>query len=223
MIIELYDTSYIPRRVFCIGRNYRAHAEELNNAIPDSPVVFIKPTSSLIPKNSIIPMPSHGQDLHYEAELVILVGQEGRPQNLDDTRRFIEGFSIGLDLTLRDVQSGLKKKGLPWEKAKGFDGSAPLGTFTSYNPEIDLADISFTCEVNGEIRQQGNTGNMLFSIPILLMELSKIWVLKPGDLIFTGTPEGVGPLHSGDSISVSCDLVGTYSWTVGRVSDPACV
>jgi 2-keto-4-pentenoate hydratase/2-oxohepta-3-ene-1,7-dioic acid hydratase in catechol pathway len=214
MIIELYDTSYIPRRVFCIGRNYRAHAEELNNAIPDTPVVFIKPTSALIPKNSVITMPTHGQDLHYEAELVVLVGQEGRPQTLEDTRRFIEGFSLGLDLTLRDVQSELKKNGLPWEKAKGFDASAPLGTFASFTPEIDLNNISFTCEVNGELRQQGNSGNMLFSIPTLLMELSKIWTLKPGDLIFTGTPEGIGPLHSGDSISVSSDLIGSYTWNV---------
>jgi 2-keto-4-pentenoate hydratase/2-oxohepta-3-ene-1,7-dioic acid hydratase in catechol pathway len=214
MIIELYDTSYIPRRVFCIGRNYRAHVAELNNTVPESPVVFIKPTTSLIPKNSIITMPSHGNDLHYETELVVLIGQEGRPENPEDTHRFVEGLSLGLDLTLRDVQSGLKKKGLPWEKAKGFDGSAPLGTFVSYKPGIDLGNISFTCEINGEERQQGNTGNMIFSIPTLLMELSRIWVLKPGDLVFTGTPEGVGSLHSGDTITVNSELVGPFTWTV---------
>jgi 2-keto-4-pentenoate hydratase/2-oxohepta-3-ene-1,7-dioic acid hydratase in catechol pathway len=214
MIIELYDTSYIPRRVFCIGRNYRAHAEELNNAIPDSPVVFIKPTTSLVPNNSVITIPAHGKELHYEAELVVLIGQEGRPKTPGDTRRFIEGFSLGLDLTLRDVQSDLKKKGLPWEKAKGFDGSAPLGTFVSYKPQIDLDNISFTCDVNGEERQRGNTGNMLFDIPALLLELSRIWVLKPGDLIFTGTPEGVGPLYPGDSITVTSELAGPFTWTV---------
>ena len=216
MIIELRDTTYIPRRLFCIGRNYVAHAEELGNVVPDSPVVFLKPPTCLVPHGSPITLPAHGSDLHFETEIVVLIGTEGRARNPQDALKFVEGLSLGLDLTLRDVQSALKSKGLPWEKAKAFDGSAPLGSFVPLDNASVLDDISFACDVNGERRQNGNTARMIFSIPTLITEISTIWTLKPGDLIFTGTPEGVGPLHAGDSITISNKHIGSYTWEVKK-------
>ena len=214
MIIELFGTTYIPRRLFCIGRNYVAHAEELGNLVPESPVVFMKPPTCLVPRGAPISLPGHGDDLHFETELVILIGTEGRANSVEEALAFVEGLSLGLDLTLRDVQSALKAKGLPWEKAKAFDGSAPLGSFIPFDDSINLADISFTCDVNGQRRQNGHTANMIFSIPTLIMELSAIWSLKPGDLIFTGTPEGVGPLRAGDTITIANSRIGSFSWEV---------
>ena len=126
----------------------------------------------------------------------------------------MSAVTVGLDLTLRDVQADLKKKGLPWEIAKAFDQSAPIGSFVPYNKSIDLNNISFGCKVNGIERQRGNSRDMIFSIPRLLVELSKIWMLRPGDLLFTGTPSGVGPLKVGDSIEIKSNLTGSFSWSI---------
>lgn len=201
-------------RVFCIGRNYMEHVHELSNVIPTKPVIFIKPTSCLVKPGEKIHFPKHGKELHHEVEIVVQVGREGRPTTEEEALSFIHSITVGLDLTLRDVQEELKKKGLPWEIAKAFEQSAPLGDFIPYDGSLDLSHISFGCQVNGITRQRGNTGDMIFSFKKLLVELSKIWVLKPGDLIYTGTPSGVGPLKIGDLIEVESDPIGTFSWSI---------
>lgn len=207
-----------PSRIFCIGRNYVDHAKELKNEVPTSPVVFMKPATSLVPEGEAIPVPSHGEEFHFEAELVVLIGKEGRAVTLEQAPGFIKALSLGLDLTLRDVQSRLKGKGLPWECAKAFDGSAPLGAFKPIGPSMPLEEITFTCHVNDELRQSGNTNTMIFPIKTLVVELSRVWKLLPGDLIYTGTPSGVGPLNRGDRITVASPVIGSFSWTVASAT-----
>jgi 2-keto-4-pentenoate hydratase/2-oxohepta-3-ene-1,7-dioic acid hydratase in catechol pathway len=207
------DNSHVAR-VFCIGRNYMEHVHEMANAAPDKPVVFIKPTSCLVRPGEDIHFPKHGKELHHEVEIVVRVGQERNPQTERDALSLVSHITVGLDLTLRDLQQELKKKGLPWEIAKAFEQSAPIGEFVPYDGSLDLNNISFGCKVNGIQKQKGNTGEMIFSIPRLLVELSKIWVLRPGDLIYTGTPSGVGPLEIGDSIEVESDPIGSFSWSI---------
>jgi 2-keto-4-pentenoate hydratase/2-oxohepta-3-ene-1,7-dioic acid hydratase in catechol pathway len=201
-------------RVFCIGRNYAEHVQELSNAIPEKPVIFIKPATCLIGPGEKIHFPKHGKALHHEVEIVVKIGREGRVARDEEALSYVSGVTVGLDLTLRDVQNDLKKKGLPWEIAKAFDQSAPIGDFVPYDKSVDLNNISFGCKVNGIERQKGNSRDMIFSIPRLLVELSKIWVLHEGDLIFTGTPSGVGPLKIGDSIEIESNLTGAFSWSI---------
>ncbi|MGB7061486.1 MAG: fumarylacetoacetate hydrolase family protein [Candidatus Zixiibacteriota bacterium] len=201
-------------RVFCIGRNYVEHVRELSGSMPTKPVVFIKPASCLVGPGEKIHFPKHGNELHHEVEIVVKVGREGRAQTEEEALSFISALTVGLDLTLRDVQGELKKKGLPWEIAKAFEQSAPIGDFVPYDQSLDLNNMSFGCKVNGIERQRGNTGDMIFSIERLLVELSKIWMLRPRDLIYTGTPSGVGPLKIGDTIEVECDAIGSFSWSI---------
>ena len=201
-------------RIFCIGRNYVEHVQELKNIIPTKPVIFIKPASCLVEPGENIHFPKHGTQLHHEVEIVVQVGSEGRVMREEEALSFISAITVGLDLTLRDVQEELKKKGLPWEIAKAFEQSSPIGDFVPYDQSIDLKNISFGCKVNGIEKQKGNTNKMIFSIGKLLVELSKIWSLHPGDLIYTGTPSGVGPLKIGDSIEIESDRIGSFSWSI---------
>ena len=201
-------------RVFCIGRNYVEHVRELSNVVPTKPVVFIKPASCLVAPKEKIHFPKHGNELHHEVEIVVKVGREGRASTEEEALSFISSLTVGLDLTLRDVQKDLKQKGLPWEIAKAFEQSAPIGEFIPYDGSLDLKNISFGCKVNGIERQRGNTGEMIFSIGELLVHLSKIWVLRPGDLIYTGTPSGVGPLRIRDCIEVESAPIGSFSWSI---------
>jgi acylpyruvate hydrolase len=207
------NNSNVPR-IFCIGRNYVEHARELSNVVPTKPVVFIKPATCLVKPGEKIHFPKHGKELHHEVEIVVKVGKEGRVRNEKEALSFISAITIGLDLTLRDVQEELKKKGLPWEIAKAFDQSAPLGDFISYDRTLDLQNISFGCKVNGIERQRGNSGKMIFSIERLLAELSRIWLLYPGDLIYTGTPSGVGALKIGDTVEIEGEKIGSFSWNI---------
>ena len=200
-------------RIFCIGRNYAAHAAELGNEVPGEPVVFIKPLSCLVKEGEEIQFPSHGSDLHHEAEIVIEIGKDCSSLAIDQVPAVISKIGIGLDLTLRDVQSALKEKGLPWEKAKAFDCSSPLGKLVDYNSQ-DLNDLQIGCRVNGVEKQNGSTGLMLFPITEIVSYLSSIWKLKKGDLIYTGTPKGVGPLKKGDEIEVFSKEIGTSAWSI---------
>ncbi len=198
------------KRVFCIGRNYRLHAQELNNVVPERPVVFLKPRESILFEGSEIIHPAPGRDLQFETEWVVRIGKEGFYKEGEAAADWIEGMTLGLDLTLRDLQESLKKKGLPWEKAKAFDGSAPLGAFVPYVPE----KLTFTCHVNDRLRQTGNTELMIFSIDSCLAEISRYWRLLPGDIVYTGTPEGVGSLASGDRVTIASASIGAFSWFV---------
>lgn len=193
------------RRIFCIGRNYVAHAAELGNEVPTSPVVFIKPETCLVEARGVVRFPAHGNALHHEAELVVELGEGGS----------VAALGLGLDLTLRDVQDVLKRAGLPWEKAKAFEQSSPLGPLVPYDTaQHDLRALRFECRVNGELRQQGDTSLMVFPVETLVAELGRIWRLAPGDLIYTGTPAGVGPLAVGDVIEVRGEGLASASWQI---------
>lgn len=214
MILQLGSQNYSPQRIFCIGKNYAEHVKELGGGASGQPVVFMKPVSCLAPPGETIRMPTHGNHLHHEAEVVVLIGTAGKDIPESDAASHIAGLTLGLDLTLRDVQSALKKKGWPWEISKAFDQSAPLGTLTPYSDAFPLNDISFQCSINGTVRQTGNSGEMMFPIPHLVHTLSGIWKLMEGDLIFTGTPSGVGPLQPGDRVTLHSDLLGTFEWSL---------
>ena len=203
-----------PQRIFCIGKNYAEHIKELGGNAPSQPVVFMKPVSCLVSPGETIRMPTHGNNLHHEVEVVALIGTAGKNISESDAASHIAGLTLGLDLTLRDVQSNMKKKGWPWEISKAFDQSAPLGTWTPYDATLPLDNIPFQCSVNGSVRQTGNSGEMIFPISHLVHYLSGIWELKEGDLIFTGTPSGVGPLQPDDRVTLHSDLLGTFEWSL---------
>ena len=213
--ISLKCHSFITNLIFCIGKNYGEHIKELGGQTPEEPVVFMKPVSSIEVPFRTLYIPRHGKLLHHEVEVVLLIGKEGRDISEFDALSHIAGVTIGLDLTLRDVQDRLKKDGLPWEISKSFEQSAPLGVFKPYESNvINLQNLSFTCSVNGNIRQRGNTSDMLFSIRSLICVLSRWWVLRPGDIIYTGTPSGVGPLESDDRVYIESPAIGSFSWTL---------
>jgi len=214
MDIKVGENIYTAQRVFCIGKNYRAHAMEMNEKIPDSPVIFMKPSSSLLPEGEDIPYHSFSSSFQHEVELVVLIGKKGKNVEISQAAQNISGISLGLDLTLRDIQKQLKEKSMPWERSKAFDDSAPIGKFAEYPGNYDLNDLHFTCSVNGELRQSGYSGNMIFSIPQLISEISKYWQLEPGDLIFTGTPSGIADLFPGDRIDINCKQIGEFHWII---------
>ncbi len=214
MILQLGSQNYSPQRIFCIGKNYAEHVKELDGSAPGQPVVFMKPVSCLVSPGETIQMPTHGNNLHHEVEVVVLIGTPGKSIPESDAASHIAGLTLGLDLTLRDVQSAMKKKGWPWEISKAFDQSAPLGTLTPYGDTLQLDNIPFQCSVNGVVRQTGNSSEMMFPIPTLVHYLSGIWELMEGDLIFTGTPAGVGPLHPGDRVTLNSGLLGTFEWSL---------
>lgn len=200
-------------RVFCIGRNYAKHIEELNNQLPGQEgIIFIKPLSALVPSGESIRLPSHAGAVHYEAELVVEIGQGGRHIDAAQAQSHISAIGLGLDLTLRDVQTKLKHSGEPWEKAKAFDDSAPLASMVSPGPGLDLTDLHFELSIDGEIRQRGHSRYMLIGIAEQIQLISRHWQLLPGDLIFTGTPEGVGPLQPGQHLHLSGAGLASGDW-----------
>lgn len=185
-------------KIICIGRNYAKHAAELQNAVPDQPVIFLKPETAVLPKGEALSIPAFTQDLHYECELVVKIGKTGKAIPAADALDYIDGVTLGIDFTARDVQENLKKKSLPWELAKAFDGSAAIGNFRKMDGLGDLKNVRFTLEKNSETVQSGHTADMLFPVAEILAFASRYFTLQPGDAIFTGTPEGVGPVKSGD-------------------------
>ncbi len=202
-------------RIFCIGRNYSEHAKELGNEVPGSPVIFMKPWTCLVRPGWDVRMPKHGSDLHFETELVLEIGRAGRPESEADAAAYVGGLTVGFDLTLRDVQDRLKAQGKPWELAKAFDDSAPCGVVRRFAPgTVDLDAVKFTGRVNGVLRQEGDSGQMIFPISRLLVELGRVWRLMPGDQVFTGTPAGVGPVSAGDEIEAESGLPGVFRWRI---------
>jgi 2-keto-4-pentenoate hydratase/2-oxohepta-3-ene-1,7-dioic acid hydratase in catechol pathway len=201
-------------RIFCIGKNYAKHVAELAHLghPPDGEcVVFLKPTSCVVPQGEPIHLPRDRGAIHHEAELVVRLSGGGRDIPVERALEHVEGLSLGLDLTARDLQTQLKNKGAPWELAKSFDGAAPLGAFRVYLGE-DLQALEFTFEVNGVVRQHGYTRDMLYPVARQIHILSQTWSLVKGDVIFTGTPEGVGPLQAGDRVVLASPHVGTFEW-----------
>jgi len=186
-------------KIICIGRNYADHAKELHNAVPEEPVVFMKPPTALLVNNKPLYYPEFTRDLHYELELVIKIAKNGRHVQPEFAADYYREVALGIDFTARDLQSKLKKAGKPWELAKGFDGSAAISPFVSID-RLNRSAMEFELLKNGEVVQQGNTRDMLFPIEELIVFVSKYMKLQMGDLIFTGTPAGVGPVAIGDHL-----------------------
>lgn len=187
--------------LYCIGRNYAKHAAEMNSDVPENPVVFLKPRSSIIFTGENIVIPELTNDVHHEVELVVLIGEKVRNITPDEADSAIKAYGVGLDMTARDLQSEAKKSGLPWSLAKGFETFAPLGTLYPYSKDTDLQNLSIEVEVNEEVRQKGQTSDMIFSVNQIISYISKYFTLYPGDLIYTGTPEGVSAVQKGDQIT----------------------
>lgn len=185
-------------KILAIGRNYSEHAKELNNPVPTEPVVFMKPDTALLREGKAFYHPEFSNDIHYEVELVVKIGKEGKHISEKFAKNYIDSIGIGIDFTARDLQENCKQKGLPWEIAKAFDHSAPIGNFININDITDIHSIDFSLKKNNELVQQGNSSNMLFSFEQIISYLSKRFTLKKGDLIFTGTPAGVGKINIGD-------------------------
>lgn len=185
-------------KILAVGRNYSEHAKELNNPVPTEPVVFLKPDTAILREGKPFYHPDFSNDIHYEVELVLKIKKEGKHIDEKFALNYIESIGIGIDFTARDIQEKCKQKGLPWEIAKGFDHSAPIGNFISLSEFTDLKNISFSLTKNNIIVQQGNSGDMIFSFEQIISYLSKRFTLKKGDLIFTGTPAGVGKINIGD-------------------------
>ncbi len=188
-------------KIICIGRNYVDHAKELNNPVPENPVFFLKPDTALLRRNRPFYHPEFSDDIHYECELVVKINKLGKNVQKKFAHTYYNEIGIGIDFTARDLQSKAKAKGLPWEIAKAFDASAPLSMeFIKKDEFADLNNISFRLDKNGETVQNGNSADMLFGFDELITYLSKFLTLKTGDLIFTGTPAGVGPIQIGDKL-----------------------
>lgn len=187
-------------KIICIGRNYVAHAHELNNEVPTKPVFFMKPDSALVISNRPFFYPDFSKDVHHELEVVIRIDRLGRSIEEKFASRYFSEVALGVDFTARDLQSEMKKKGLPWEIAKGFDYSAPVSEFVPVSKFKDIHDLSFRLDLNGNTVQDGNTSLMIFSFEKIISYVSRFMTLKTGDLIFTGTPAGVGPVAVNDRL-----------------------
>jgi len=202
------------RKIVCVGRNYAEHAKELGNEVPEKPVVFLKPASAVIFSGEKIIYPAFSNEMHHEIELVLLIGKNIKNGSEKESEEAIEGYGVGLDMTLRDVQSELKKKGHPWTIAKCFDTSAVLSDFILKKDYPLTLDEEITLNVNGKITQKEKLNMMLFS-PVKIVEyISSLMTLEPGDLIFTGTPKGVSKVEKGDKLHAVISGVAELECTV---------
>ncbi len=199
------DNEFPVGKILCLGRNYIEHVKEMKAEVSSKPVVFLKPSSAIIHDGENIIIPNFAKELHHEVELVIAIGSGGKNITAKNADDHILGYAVGLDMTLRDVQNEAKIKGLPWTVAKGFDTAAPISDIIEKDKISDPQTLTIMCKVNGEIRQKSSTSNMIFSIQTIIEFLSTIFTLEAGDLIFTGTPEGVGPVKPGDKIEAAIE------------------
>jgi len=187
-------------KFLCIGRNYVDHAKELGNEVPEEPVIFMKPKSALLQQNMPLYYPAFTNELHYECEVVLRISKNGKYISEENAHQYYDAISVGIDFTARDVQSELKKKGLPWEKAKAWDNSAVLGSWSTVAPDLDRKNIVFSMKKNGEVVQSGNTRDMVHGFDQIIAHVSNYFSLNIGDVIFTGTPKGVGECSVGDEL-----------------------
>lgn len=208
------ETLFSVGKIICLGRNYLDHIRELGNKVPDRAVIFCKPATSLLPNNGTINIPSYSDNCHHELELALLVGTVGKNIPASEALTYLAGYGVALDLTLRDIQDELKSKGLPWEIAKGFDTSCPISDFVPREAVSDPNSLSLTLKINGEVRQQGTTAQMMRSVEDIMAEVSTFYTLEPGDIILTGTPAGVSRIISGDVLEGTIEQVGTLTATV---------
>ncbi|MEM7186980.1 MAG: fumarylacetoacetate hydrolase family protein [Bacteroidota bacterium] len=188
-------------KIICVGRNYTAHIEELDNERPTDPILFIKPDSSVLLKNNPFIIPEFSNDVHYEVEVLVKINRIGKHIDRKFAHKYYDEIGLGIDFTARDLQQQLKEKGLPWEKAKSFDGATAIGTFLPKSTFANIDDINFSLKKNDTVVQQGNTSFMLWKIDALIEYISKYFTLKIGDIIFTGTPSGVGAVAPNDTLT----------------------
>ena len=189
-------------KIICIGRNYLAHVKELDNALPTEPMFFMKPDTALLPAGEPFPYPDFSKEIHYETELVLRICKSGKAIDEKKASEYYDAITVGIDFTARDLQSQCKAKGHPWEIAKAFDYSAPIGEFKKISELRNLDDIAFGMKLNGEWVQQGHSRDMIFSFDKIIAHVSRFVTLKEGDIIFTGTPQGVGEVHVGDRLEL---------------------
>ncbi|HMB15761.1 MAG TPA: fumarylacetoacetate hydrolase family protein [Pelovirga sp.] len=207
-------TTQKPGKIIGLGRNYLDHIRELGNAVPERAVIFSKPPSSLLDDGGIIILPEFAEECHHELELAVLIGKTGKKISTKKALDHVAGYAVALDLTLRDLQAELKEKGLPWDIAKGFDTSCPLSAFVPADQVRTPNGLELQLKVNGKIRQQGNTAQMMRSIEEIIAEISIYFTLEPGDIILTGTPSGVAKLNRGDRLEGNIEQVGTLKVSV---------
>jgi acylpyruvate hydrolase len=201
-------------KIFAIGRNYAEHIKELNNERPEEPVIFTKPDTAILKNNEPFYYPSFSKDIHYEVEILLKIDKEGKNIEQKFAHKYYQEIGIGVDFTARDLQQKAKEKGLPWDIAKGFNGSAPISEFIPLASIKDLHNLNFSLKVNGEFKQQGNTSLMIFTFDYIISYLSKFFTLKKGDIIFTGTPKGVGPVKTGDRLEAFIEDMPMLSFEV---------
>tara|TARA_B100000768_G_scaffold179525_1_gene197409 strand:+ start:2759 stop:3370 length:612 start_codon:yes stop_codon:yes gene_type:complete len=198
-------------KIICVGRNYDDHIEELNNNRPDSPVLFLKPETSIIRKKQPFFIPNYSKNIQYEVEILVQINRLGKYISNEFSHKYYDEIGLGIDFTARDIQNELKLNGLPWEKSKAFDGSALIGKWINKNNFEDLNNIDFSLKKNEKVVQKGNTYNMLWKIDDLISEISNYFTLKIGDIIFTGTPSGVGPIEENDVLTGFLDKKENFS------------
>ena len=211
LAVEGLDARFPVRRVYCVGQNYAAHAREMGVTDRAVPLFFDKPADALC-MASEVPYPPGTNDLHHEVELVVALGSGGRDLDLQQAERCIYGYAVGVDLTRRDLQAAAKKRGAPWTTAKGFDHSAPVSAIRPLGLIDHPTNADIRLAVNGLLRPPGTTAEMIWSVPEIIAELSRLFELKAGDLVFTGTPAGVGPLEQGDLVGCSVEGAGTLAF-----------
>jgi len=211
------EAKFPVRRIFCVGRNYADHVREMgNDPKSEPPLFFSKPADAVVESSAVIAYPSHTANLHHEVELVIAIGEGGANIDVAAALGHVWGYGVGVDLTRRDRQAEAKKAGTPWDTAKGFDHSAPISALTPIADAGDVLNARIWLSVNGEVRQDSNTSGMIWSVPEIIATLSQWWALKAGDLIFTGSPEGVGAIVAGDAIACGVDGLAPLQFSIGR-------
>ena len=187
-------------KIICVGRNYKNHVNELNNIVPTEPIIFLKPDTSIILKKQPFFIPDFSNDIHYEVEVIVKINRVGKYISKEFAHKYYDKIGLGIDFTARDIQQNQKQFGLPWEKAKAFDGSALIGKWVNKTSFDDINDINFSLMKNNELVQQGNTSQMLWDIDSIIAYVSSFFTLKIGDIIFTGTPAGVGAVKENDKL-----------------------
>lgn len=193
-----------PGKLICIGRNYAMHAAEMKSEVPEHPAIFLKPSTSLVGQGGRVMLPPQSRDVHHEVELVAAIGRGGKQIPVEDALNYVDAYALGLDMTARDLQNEAKERRLPWSLSKGFDTFAPLGPLAPARDVGDPQRLEIELRVNGEVRQVARTADMIFSVASLIAYCSTVFTLLPGDLIYTGTPGGVGPVQHGDLLEAWC-------------------
>lgn len=210
------DFDLRPTKIICVARNYRAHAEEMRSAVPAEPTFFLKPPSALLLHGGDVVLPPASSHVEYEVELAVVIKSTIRSIMPGEIRKAVLGYTVMVDVTARDIQSAAKRNGMPWTIAKGYDTFAPIGPRIVPANDLDPSNLDIWLKVNGEMKQRGNTNQMVFSVDELISYVSRIMTLEPMDIIATGTPAGVGPMHDGDTIEAGIERIGTLRFKAIR-------